>query len=191
MNGSNPDSYFDDALTIRVPVAARMLGIGKTKLYELITAREIDVIKVGRATLIVVRSLERFVERQSVAAGARRRNVAGAQGIRLLGRAPGSALSWRDAEVGPDLHQIAPLSQEIGTPVGGLDLVCASAASAISRGTSVSSAIQSLKLERKPCTVADSSIPRSSSNSAISESVAPEAAPGKIRSQSLMRNARA
>lgn len=59
-----------DALTIRVPDAARMLGIGKTKLYELIAAREIDVIKVGRATLIVVRSLERFVERQSVAADA-------------------------------------------------------------------------------------------------------------------------
>jgi len=60
----------EDALTIRVPDAARMLGIGKTKLYELIAAREIDIIKVGRATLIVVRSLERFVERQSVAAWA-------------------------------------------------------------------------------------------------------------------------
>lgn len=58
------------ALTIRVPAAAQMLGIGKTKLYELITAREIDVIKVGRATLIVVRSLERFVERQTAAGAA-------------------------------------------------------------------------------------------------------------------------
>ena len=70
MTGRSTDLNLTDALTVRVPVAARVLGIGKTKLYELITAREIDVIKVGRATLIVVRSLERFVERQSVAAGA-------------------------------------------------------------------------------------------------------------------------
>jgi len=66
--GTNLD--LGEALTIRVPAAACMLGIGKTKLYELIAAREIDVIKVGRATPIVVRSLERFVERQSAAAGA-------------------------------------------------------------------------------------------------------------------------
>lgn len=65
--GASPDR--GDALTVRVPVAARMLGIGRTKLYELIAAREIDVIKVGRATLIVVRSLELFVERHSLAAG--------------------------------------------------------------------------------------------------------------------------
>lgn len=70
MTGRDPSVGLNDALTVRVPVAARVLGIGKTKLYELISAREIDVIKVGRATLIVVRSLERFVERQSVAAGA-------------------------------------------------------------------------------------------------------------------------
>jgi len=70
MRESGPNLARKDVLTIRVPEAARMLGIGKTKLYELISAREIDVIKVGRATLIVVRSLERFVERQSVVAGA-------------------------------------------------------------------------------------------------------------------------
>jgi len=70
MRESGPNLARKDVLTIRVPEAARMLGIGKTKLYELISAREIDVIKVGRATLIVVRSLQRFVERQSVVAGA-------------------------------------------------------------------------------------------------------------------------
>lgn len=69
MTGPSTNLDLSEALTIRVPAAAQMLGIGKTKLYELITAREIDVIKVGRATLIVVRSLERFIERQSAAAG--------------------------------------------------------------------------------------------------------------------------
>ncbi len=70
MTGCNATVGLSDALTVRVPVAARMLGIGKTKLYDLIAAHEIDVVKVGRATLIVVKSLERFVERQSVATGA-------------------------------------------------------------------------------------------------------------------------
>ncbi len=41
-----------------------MLGIGKTKLYELIAQREIDTLKVGRATLIVVGSVHAFIERE-------------------------------------------------------------------------------------------------------------------------------
>ncbi len=51
-------------LTIRVADAAGLLGIGKTKIYELIGAREIEVIKLGRATLIIRASLEAFIERQ-------------------------------------------------------------------------------------------------------------------------------
>jgi excisionase family DNA binding protein len=45
-----------------------MLGIGKTKIYELIAAREIEVLKLGSATLIVVGSLEAFIERQCASA---------------------------------------------------------------------------------------------------------------------------
>lgn len=41
-----------------------MLGIGKTKIYELIGAREIEIIKLGRATLVIRASLEAFIERQ-------------------------------------------------------------------------------------------------------------------------------
>jgi excisionase family DNA binding protein len=55
-------------LTVRVPVAARMLGIGRTKLYELIAEHEIDVVKLGSATLVVVDSLQAFIERQLVSA---------------------------------------------------------------------------------------------------------------------------
>ena len=51
-------------LTIRVADAASLLGIGKTKIYELIGAREIEVIKLGRATLIIRASLEAFIERR-------------------------------------------------------------------------------------------------------------------------------
>ncbi|WP_264592628.1 helix-turn-helix domain-containing protein [Sphingobium sp. B1D7B] len=51
-------------LTVRVPDALAMLGIGRTKLYALIGKREIETIKIGKATLILVSSLEAFVERQ-------------------------------------------------------------------------------------------------------------------------------
>jgi len=61
---------YDDLapLTVRVPVAARMLGIGKTKIYELIAQHEIEVLKLGSATLVVVGSLQAFIERQRVSA---------------------------------------------------------------------------------------------------------------------------
>ena len=51
-------------LTVRVVVAAEMLGIGRTKIYEMIAENEIEVIKLGSATLIVVASLEAFIQRQ-------------------------------------------------------------------------------------------------------------------------------
>jgi excisionase family DNA binding protein len=51
-------------LTVRVADAARMLGIGKTKIYELIAEHEIEALKLGSATLIVFGSLEAFIERQ-------------------------------------------------------------------------------------------------------------------------------
>ena len=51
-------------ITVRIPKAVELLGISRTKLYELINAREIDVIKVGSSTLVVVASLHRFVEKR-------------------------------------------------------------------------------------------------------------------------------
>jgi excisionase family DNA binding protein len=51
-------------ITVRVPKAIELTGISRTKLYELIKAKELEVIKVGASTLIVVASLHRFVERR-------------------------------------------------------------------------------------------------------------------------------
>lgn len=51
-------------LTVRVQDALAMLGIGRTKFYALIKDREIETIKIGKATLVLVSSLEAFVERQ-------------------------------------------------------------------------------------------------------------------------------
>lgn len=59
-----------ERLTVRIAEATAMLGIGRSKLYELIGAGEIEIIKIGKATRILVRSLHGFVERQRAGASA-------------------------------------------------------------------------------------------------------------------------
>ena len=54
-----------DRLTVRVPVAMAMLGIGKTKIFELIASGDIETILVGKSRLIVVQGLRDFIARQS------------------------------------------------------------------------------------------------------------------------------
>jgi excisionase family DNA binding protein len=51
-------------LCVRVNVAARMMGIGRTKLYELIGNGEVETIKVGKATLVTTASLNAMIERR-------------------------------------------------------------------------------------------------------------------------------
>ncbi len=50
-------------LSVRIPTAVKMTGIGRSKLYELIQEGAIDVVKIGAATLIPVASLQRLLER--------------------------------------------------------------------------------------------------------------------------------
>lgn len=50
-------------LSVRVGEASRMIGIGRTKIYELIAAGDLETVKVGRATLITMRSLRQLIER--------------------------------------------------------------------------------------------------------------------------------
>ena len=51
-------------LCVRVKVAARMMGIGRTKLYELIGNGEVEAIKVGKATLVTTASLNAMIDRR-------------------------------------------------------------------------------------------------------------------------------
>jgi excisionase family DNA binding protein len=52
-------------LAVRVPEACRLTGIGRSKLYELIAAGEIRVIKVGSITLVPFAGLQQFLERRN------------------------------------------------------------------------------------------------------------------------------
>jgi excisionase family DNA binding protein len=55
-------------LAVAPAEAARMLGLGKTKLYELMAANEITSIKIGTRRLIRISAIEAFLDRQSTVA---------------------------------------------------------------------------------------------------------------------------
>ena len=51
------------AICVRVATAMALLGIGKTKLYELLASGELEAIRVGRRTLILRASIDALIER--------------------------------------------------------------------------------------------------------------------------------
>ena len=53
-----------DPICVRVNDAARMIGVGRTKLYELIAAGEIETVKLGRATRVTIASLNDLIKRR-------------------------------------------------------------------------------------------------------------------------------
>lgn len=54
-----------------IPEAYRQLGIGRTTFFELVAAGEIEVVKIGRRTLVPQASLRDFVERLRASAAGR------------------------------------------------------------------------------------------------------------------------
>jgi len=51
-----------EPITIRIPAALKMLGLGRSKFYELIQSGEIETIKIGRTRLVPVAGLKAFIE---------------------------------------------------------------------------------------------------------------------------------
>jgi len=51
-----------EPITVRIPEAVRMTGLSRSKLYELIRDGEIETVKVGASTLVLVSSLNAFIE---------------------------------------------------------------------------------------------------------------------------------
>lgn len=50
-----------EPMTVRISAAVKLTGIGRSTLYELINAGQIETVKVGRSTLILYRSLKKLV----------------------------------------------------------------------------------------------------------------------------------
>ena len=49
-------------LLLRVPEVAKALGLGRTKVYELIATGELPVIRLGRAVRVSVAALQKWVD---------------------------------------------------------------------------------------------------------------------------------
>lgn len=54
-------------LLLSIEDAAKGLGIGRTKLYQLVQQREIELVKIGSKSLITTSSLEALVSKLSEA----------------------------------------------------------------------------------------------------------------------------
>jgi len=58
----NPREGAPQRLLLRVPEAAEQLGIGRTKIYEMISTGELPTIRIGRAVRISASALQKWVE---------------------------------------------------------------------------------------------------------------------------------
>jgi excisionase family DNA binding protein len=52
-----------EPISVRIREACRLTGIGRSKLYELIDSGEINIVKIGRITLVPMTSLRGLIER--------------------------------------------------------------------------------------------------------------------------------
>ncbi len=53
-----------EPICVRINDAARMIGVGRTKLYELISSGELETLKIGNATRVTTASLHELVRRK-------------------------------------------------------------------------------------------------------------------------------
>ncbi len=53
-----------EPICVRINDAARMIGVGRTKLYELIANGEVETVKLGKSTRVITASLHRLIMRQ-------------------------------------------------------------------------------------------------------------------------------
>ncbi|HEY4684817.1 MAG TPA: helix-turn-helix domain-containing protein [Dehalococcoidia bacterium] len=53
----------DDKLLLTIPEAAQRVGLGRSKLYELIQAGDVPVVRIGRAVRISAERLREWTEK--------------------------------------------------------------------------------------------------------------------------------
>lgn len=52
-----------EPISVRIPDACRLTGIGRSKLYELIASGDLEVVKIGAMTLVPFESLRHLIKR--------------------------------------------------------------------------------------------------------------------------------
>ena len=58
---SRIDSPLVEPISVRIPEACRLTGLSRSRLYELMKSRDVEFVKVGSSTLILVESLRSFI----------------------------------------------------------------------------------------------------------------------------------
>lgn len=53
-----------EPICVRINDAAYMIGIGRTKLYELISTGELETVKIGKATRVTTTSIHELIRRR-------------------------------------------------------------------------------------------------------------------------------
>lgn len=64
MQDSDPrptEIVFNEPLTVRISTAVELTGLSRSRIYELILAGDLEVIKVGRSTLVLYKSLKALI----------------------------------------------------------------------------------------------------------------------------------
>jgi excisionase family DNA binding protein len=54
-----------DAILIRAEEAGKLLGLGRSKIYEMLASGELPVVRVGRSVRVPVEALREWVSRQT------------------------------------------------------------------------------------------------------------------------------
>lgn len=50
-----------EPISVRIPEAVRLTGLSRSRIYELMKSGDVEFVKVGGSTLILVESLRRFI----------------------------------------------------------------------------------------------------------------------------------
>lgn len=53
-----------EPISMRIPDACKYTGLSRSTLYLLISRREVEIVKMGAATLVITESLRNLIERQ-------------------------------------------------------------------------------------------------------------------------------
>lgn len=65
MGDNKNDSTVDVPLLLTASEAARMLKIGRTKVYEMMAASELPVVRIGTAVRVPFKALVEWIERHT------------------------------------------------------------------------------------------------------------------------------
>jgi excisionase family DNA binding protein len=60
-SGTHRSPSLAEPISVRIPEAVRLTGLSRSRVYELMKSGDIEFVKVGSSTLILVESLHRFI----------------------------------------------------------------------------------------------------------------------------------